>query len=162
MSKARDRYIIHYSTAHLSSTDLVTFFYQLKGRGNNIGFLKETNSKFLARSIIEIPANSLANWKYFFNKWACDYKKVKIVNKSKSTHKLFVFDSSNLVGSKKVTFFYQLKGRGNQRGIIKTTDSRYITKSVILVSVQNYFEIVKFLRDWNCDFIIKEVNVNER
>ncbi len=157
MGNARDRYIIHYETKHLSNTDLVRFFYELKGRGNNPGIINKTNSQFLAKSLVEIPANSIELWRYFLEKWSCKYRLIKKVSKSDANNRLFIFNSSRLSGSRKVRFFYKLKGRGNKKGILDKLDAEFVAKSVILVSMKNYFALIKFLREWDCDFDIKEV-----
>ena len=160
MSTDRASYIIHYYTNHLSSTDLVKFYYALKGRGKSIGLLEQTNSQYLARSVIQVPAKNLALVKYFLQKWGCKYKSVTVVPKAKATHRLFVFDSSKLRGSAKVRFLYALKGRGKAKGVIETLKGRYVARAVVLVPVKNYFELVRFFRSWNCDFEVKEVRVN--
>lgn len=152
------RYIIHYSTNHLSNKDIVRFFYALKGRGNSKGLLEQTNSKQLAKSIIETQTKAIPNWKYFLKKWACKYKFIKIVSKSRATHRIFIFNSSKLTGSAKVRFFYALKGRGKKQGIIEQTNAEYLAKSVILVSIREYFELIKFFQKWGCGFEIKEVS----
>jgi len=160
MGNARDSYIIQYSTKHLSSTVIVKFFYELKGRGNNLGIITDTNSQFLTKSLVEVPKNALVLWKYFFKKWGCDYKLIKTVAKSKATGKIFLFNSSKLTGSKKVRFFYELKGRGSAKGIISETKATYLARSAVMISTKNYFDFVKFLRKWKCNFEIKEVLIN--
>ena len=162
MSITKDRYIIHYSTKHLSSTDIVRFFYELRGRGNKLGVLIDTNSLFLTKSLLEVPAGSIAHIKYFFNKWSCSYKIIKRVPRARATHRLFIFSSSKLNGSKKVRFLYELKGRGKKIGILKQTNAKYLARSVILVSVKEYFDIMKFLQKWDCSFNVKEVRLNAK
>lgn len=162
MGNARYSYIIQYSTKHLSNTDLVKFFYDLKGRGNESGIIEQTKSLFLAKSIVEIPTNTLNLWRYLFRKWGCQYSLIETTTRQQATHKVLIFNSSKLKGSNKVRFFYALKGRGSKSGIIKQTNSIYLARSAVLVSVKNYLQVVRFLRDWGCDFITKEVYANEK
>ena len=162
MSTNRDRYIVHYSSRHLSSSDLVRFYYALQGRGNTLGVLAETRSVYLTKSVIETPESGLVSIKYFLNSWGCKYDLIHVTSKAKATHKLFIFDSSKLNGSDKVRFFYQLKGRGATAGILEQADARYIAKSVVLVSNKSYFELVRFFREWDCDFRVKEVALDAK
>jgi hypothetical protein len=162
MDNARSRYIVQYSTRNLSSKDIVRFFYELKGRGNNPGILIDTHSVFLTKSLLEVPNNSLPTIKYFLKKWSCDYKIIKQVPRPQATHRLFIFSSHKLKGSNRVKFLYELKGRGKKAGILKQTNSKYLARSIILVSMKDYFEILKFLRKWKCNFKIKEVQLNAK
>jgi hypothetical protein len=162
MSTNRASHIIHYNSSHLSSTDQVRFFYDLRGRGDNPGILIDTKSTFLAKSVVQVPDKSLPVFKYFLKKWGCAYRLIKVSSKADATHKLFVFDSSNLKGAVKVNFFYKLRGRAATNGIVQTTKSDYLARSVLLVPAKNYFEVVKFFREWNCDFKITEVQLRAK
>ncbi|MBT4114350.1 hypothetical protein HOD83_03595 [Candidatus Woesearchaeota archaeon] len=157
-----DRYIVHYSSKHLSSKDLVRFYYALKGRGNTPGVLADTHSMYVTRAVIETPASGIASIKYFLNGWGCKYKLFRITSKVDATHKLFIFNSSKLNGSKKVRFFYQLKGRGSTKGILSETSATSVAKSVVLVSNKSYLKLVMFFRKWNCDFSVKEVRLDAK
>ncbi len=74
--------LITYSTKGLSPSDLVRFYYALKGRDGISGILKETESKQLARAVILVPAKYLAEIKDFFAHWGIpiDKKEVRELN----------------------------------------------------------------------------------
>jgi len=75
---------------------------------------------------------------------------------------LFLYNSSHLKGSEKVKFFYALKGRGNKPGILATTHSEFVAKSVLLAPGAGASELANFFDSWKCSILKKEVIVKEK
>jgi len=53
---------------------------------------------------------------------------------------------------KRVQFYFALKGRGKNQGILKQTNSEFISKGALLVKPQFEQAIDDFLRTWKCKF----------
>ena len=65
---------------------------------------------------------------------------------------LFWYELSNLKQSQKVRFFYALKGRAKQKGILKEINGLYLGKGVILVPVKFDNEMQDFFKQWKINF----------
>lgn len=74
--------LITYSTKKLSSSDLVRFYYALKGRDGKSGILKQTKSKQLARAVLFVSAKHTRELKDFFAHWdiPIDLREVRELN----------------------------------------------------------------------------------
>ena len=71
--------IFTYSTSHLKKKDLVKFHYALKGRGKNPGLIERASAKFLAKSVLLVPASHIKLVEEFFSIWACDFEKKEVI-----------------------------------------------------------------------------------
>ena len=81
-----------------------------------------------------------------------------LIAKEKVTPKtLFVYSTKQLTGSAKVQFHYELRGRGNKKGIIEATHSEFFAKSVIIASSKSSAKLRSFLTKWKCQFEEMEV-----
>lgn len=65
---------------------------------------------------------------------------------------LFKYQTKHLSSAKKVSFFYELKGRGKSPGIIATTKSLFLGKSLVLCSLKSEKQWISFFKKWNCEF----------
>ena len=84
---------------------------------------------------------------------------VQLVKKSITRH-IYVYNSSHLTPTERVKFFYALKGRNGKAGILDSTQSIFLAKSVISVTEKNSKEIETFLKTWKCKFSTKKT-INE-
>ena len=71
---------------------------------------------------------------------------------------IYIYTSSHLTPTERVKFFYALKGRNGKSGILDSTQSSFLAKSVISVSVTNTKEIEAFLKTWKCKFSTKKTS----
>ena len=78
--------------------------------------------------------------------------------KISSDRVLFIYSSSHLSGSKKVRFFYALKGRDDNLGLIKETKSQFLAKSVILALGKRAELWRSFFKFWGCSF--REIQIS--
>ncbi len=65
---------------------------------------------------------------------------------------LFIYSSSHLSGSKKVRFFYALKGRDDNLGLIQETKAQFLAKSVILAPGSKQELWRSFFDFWGCKY----------
>jgi len=65
---------------------------------------------------------------------------------------LFWYELSSLKQTQKVKFFYALKGRAKQKGVLKEINGLYLGKGVVLAPVKFDNEMQDFFRQWNIDF----------
>lgn len=65
---------------------------------------------------------------------------------------LYSYSTSHLKGSRKVLFFYALKGRGNKPGVLEKTKSKFLAKGVLLVRPEYEETIDAFFKSWACPF----------
>ena len=70
---------------------------------------------------------------------------------------LFSFNTEHLVKKDKVRFFYALKGRNDQPGIVQRTKAEHLGRGVLLVSADHAKEVEEFLKFWKCNYTQKEV-----
>jgi len=84
---------------------------------------------------------------------------VQLVKRSITRH-IYVYNSSHLTPTERVKFFYALKGRNGKAGILDSTQSIFLAKSVISVTEKNSKEIETFLKTWKCKFSTKKT-INE-
>lgn len=150
-----------YSTYSLKKTELVKFFYALKGRNKNPGIIQRTDSKFLAKSIIDTSIENKSEFEEFFKFWNVDYETITYQVSKKPSHALFTYSTSHLKKKDLVRFLYALKGRGKNLGFIERTKSRFLARSVLLVPASEIKTAEEFFSLWDCDFEKKEVMINE-
>ncbi|MFH1065091.1 MAG: hypothetical protein V1734_01135 [Nanoarchaeota archaeon] len=70
---------------------------------------------------------------------------------------LFTYNTSLLKGKEEVKFFYALKGRMKQKGIIEATGSVYLAKTVILTPVSKDNEMQEFFNRWGVKFTRRRI-----
>ncbi|MDP6293300.1 MAG: hypothetical protein QF486_05820 [Candidatus Woesearchaeota archaeon] len=63
---------------------------------------------------------------------------------------IVTYDTKHLVYKDKVRFFYALKGRGGQPGIIKECGIVQLAKTVLLVRPKQEKKVKEFLKEWKC------------
>ena len=85
---------------------------------------------------------------------------VQLVKQDRARH-IYVYNSSHLTPTERVKFFYALKGRNGKPGILDSTQSIFLAKSVISVTKDNAKEIEAFLKIWKCKFSTKKTS-NEK
>ena len=72
---------------------------------------------------------------------------------------LFTYKTTHLSKTDKVRFYYALKGRDGQSGIIKDYSIDQLTKTVLLVPPRFTDDVKLFLEFWKCDHELQEVLV---
>ena len=159
--KTAFRIIFLYSTYSLKKTELVKFFYALKGRNKNPGIIQRTGSKFLAKSIVDTSIENKAEFEEFFKFWNVDYETITYQVSEKPSHALFTYSTSHLKKKDLVRFLYALKGRGKSLGLIERTKARFLARSVLLVPASEIKTVEEFFSVWACDYEKKEVMINE-
>jgi len=76
-------YVLYsYSTAHLSKSDKIRFYYALKGRDGKSGFVVRTSSQHIGRAVLLVPIEHDKDARDFLSYWKCKFerKKVKILD----------------------------------------------------------------------------------
>jgi len=84
------------------------------------------------------------------------------LNKSIKNRQIYVYSSSHLTPTERVKFFYALKGRNGNPGILDTTQSVFFAKSVLSVFPNQSEEIEQFLKEWNCKFYVKKIKSSDK
>lgn len=154
--------LFSYSTKSLKKSDLVKFFYALKGRNNKPGIIQRTDSKFLAKGVIETSAENKEEFEEFFDYWDVSYKEYKFKETSKNpNYALFNYSTSHLKKKDLVRFHYALKGRGKKPGLISRTDSEFLAKTLLLAPASEIQSVEEFFSVWDCDYEKREVRINE-
>lgn len=70
--------LYRYSTRHFSPTNLVRFYYALKGRDSHSGILAKTKSRALAKGLVLSPREADKELQDFFKFWKCSVKRIII------------------------------------------------------------------------------------
>jgi hypothetical protein len=65
---------------------------------------------------------------------------------------IFSYSLNHLQQSKKVSFFYELKGRYNQPGILKRCNVLQLAKGALVVPEERAGEVEAFLKKWGCSY----------
>lgn len=65
---------------------------------------------------------------------------------------IYVYALSHLSQSKKVSFFYALKGRYGKPGMMQRYGVTQLAKSVLIVPPEHEAEIESFLKEWGCSY----------
>jgi hypothetical protein len=73
---------------------------------------------------------------------------------------IFSYAISHLSQTKKVSFFYALKGRYGKDGVIKKYGVSQLAKSVLVVPAEHSESIENFLRQWGCAYTKQHALVN--
>ena len=84
------------------------------------------------------------------------------MNKSIKDRQIYVYSTSHLTPTERVKFFYALKGRNGKPGILDTTQSIFLAKSVLSVLHSQSGEIEQFLKTWDCNFSVKKVKPSDK
>ncbi len=72
--------LLKYDSSSFSSTELVKFYYALKGRGDSAGILKSTNSTQLSKGLVLVPNSKIKQIRQFFEFWNCKIEEVSLEN----------------------------------------------------------------------------------
>ncbi len=70
---------------------------------------------------------------------------------------IFCYSTEHLPKKDKVRFYYALKGRDGNSGIVKQANIEQLGRAVLLVPSQNAESVEKFLNEWHCKFSRREV-----
>ena len=82
-----------------------------------------------------------------------------------SNYKAYILVSyaiEHLAVKDKVRFYYGLKGRDGQTGIVKQYQSKHLARGALLVPAEYKIEVETFLKEWKCMYQTKEVWVRGR
>ena len=74
---------------------------------------------------------------------------------------LFTYSTEHLQKKDKVRFYYALKGRDGQSGIVKRYRIDHLGRTVLLVPIKFSKEVNEFLELWECKFKTKEVLIKK-
>jgi hypothetical protein len=159
-SKPREQVLVIYSTSQLTKTDLVKFFYALKGRDQKPGFLTRIKAEFLAKGAFLAEKRHLTEIKEFFELWTCSIKIKNLTEQKNAAKALFSYSTHHLSKKDLVKFFYALKGRDGKSGVLQNTKSTFITKGVILTPLAQATELEDFFDAWGCKTIRRYIASN--
>ena len=70
---------------------------------------------------------------------------------------LFKYFTKHLLIKDKIRFYYALKGRDGKSGILKTTETMYLGKTVLLAPIKYEDELMRFFADWKLPFTVRKV-----
>ena len=91
-----------------------------------------------------------------------EYLNKPIAVENLDNYSLVCYRLRHLTQTQKVRFFYALKGRGSNPGIIKQYKIKQLAKGVLMVSQETLEQTIAFLNFWKCIFSTKEVTVDKR
>ena len=74
---------------------------------------------------------------------------------------LFTYSTRHLNKSDKVRFYYALKGRDGNSGVLKKYVYDHLAKTVLLVLKKNESPIEEFLKVWKCKYKKKRFYVEK-
>lgn len=74
---------------------------------------------------------------------------------------LFTYSTKHLNKSDKVRFYYALKGRNNNPGVLKKYVYDHLAKTVLLVLKKNELPIEEFLNVWKCKYKKKRLYIEK-
>ncbi len=72
---------------------------------------------------------------------------------------LYTYSIEHMPQSKKVLFFYAIKGRNNKPGIFERLKIQQLGRCVLLVPPEGAAEFEQFLQKWSCTFTKRNVMV---
>lgn len=72
---------------------------------------------------------------------------------------LYVYSTKHLLIKDKVRFYYGLKGRHGDEGVVKDYKINQLTKTVLLVPLKSASDIESFLSYWKCKYQKYEVMI---
>ena len=70
---------------------------------------------------------------------------------------LFSYSLTHLLKKDKIRFYYALKGRDGQSGVVTQYDIDHLGKTVLLVPKKHASNVEAFLTFWKCAFKRREV-----
>jgi len=76
-----------------------------------------------------------------------------------SERTIFSYTLSHLPQSRKVVFFYALKGRYGKDGILKRCNVQQLAKGALIVPREHSAEFEAFLKKWECSYLKREAFV---
>ena len=74
---------------------------------------------------------------------------------------IYWYNLSKLKYSDKIRFFYALKGRGKEKGMLKDVDGEAIGKGVLLIPAEKDEQIYSFFSTWHLPFHRKRILVSQ-
>ena len=74
---------------------------------------------------------------------------------------IVTYTTRHLLYKDKVRFFYALKGRGKQEGIITRCQIKQLGKTVLMLKPRFEKDVVSFLKEWKCAFQIIHAQVTD-
>lgn len=74
---------------------------------------------------------------------------------------LFTYSTEHLLKKDKIRFYYALKGRDGQSGIVKQYNVDHLGRAVLLVPKEFAKDVDDFLNYWKCEYQTKEVLIKK-
>lgn len=65
---------------------------------------------------------------------------------------LYVYSTQSLKKLQLIKFFYALKGRNNNPGILQRTNSEFLAKGIIDTSIENKEDLEEFFKFWDVSY----------
>jgi len=148
-SASKTAVLYTYSTTHLNKSDLVRFYYALKGRDGRSGVLKSTKTKFLTKSVLLCGTGTEKETKDFLKHWHCKITRTLLkLDSKKPTAALVIYSTKGLSNTNLVRLYYALKGRDGKSGIVKLLNIKQLAKGALVVKDENLSELKSFFRHW--------------
>lgn len=85
-----------------------------------------------------------------FNSLAVEKKEADSEGSRLTAKIIFTYSTEHLKPKDKVLFFYKLNGRGGQKGVIESTSSEKLGRTVLLTPSENAKTVEQFLKEWKC------------
>jgi len=70
---------------------------------------------------------------------------------------IFSISLADLEKSRKVLFYYALKGKGKNKGMLEESDGEEIGRAVYIIPINKSDEFREFLDNWNVEFLSKNI-----
>lgn len=74
---------------------------------------------------------------------------------------LFKYDTSKLSYTNKIRFYYALKGRDGKTGVVKSTNSDFLAKTILLSPVSSDGQLISFFKEWNVPFTRQRILIEK-
>jgi len=175
-----DRTIFTYSISHLSSSDKVRFYYALKGRTGDTGIISELEITQLGKTVLLCDTRHDKLLSGFLSSWGCKYSYLPItVGEGQPTTQpgsrsdtigtiqdegiagrtIFTYALTHLSNSDKVRFYYALKGRTGDTGIISELEITQLGKTVLMCDQSHDKLLSEFLSSWGCKYSYLPISI---
>ena len=74
-----DKFLFTYSLTHLTASDIIRFYYALKGRDGKTGVVKEYHIAQLGRTVLLVPSPFASDVESFLKLWKCSMMKKRVM-----------------------------------------------------------------------------------
>lgn len=72
---------------------------------------------------------------------------------------IFSYSINHLPQTRKVSFFYALKGRAKNEGLLKRCNIQQLARGALLAPAERAEEVEAFLKLWGCNYVKREAIV---